>query len=94
MDPRIKANWLAALRSGKYRQGKEMLFDPEERSYCCLGVLRSVHRMRKHAEGDEYIAVKAAERIGLSFGVQDMLAGFNDSGRTFAEIADWIEANL
>jgi hypothetical protein len=42
MDAAIKAQWLAALRSGDYRQGKGALhyIDPEGDSFlCCLGVL-------------------------------------------------------
>jgi hypothetical protein len=38
MNPEIKAQWVAALRSGEYKQGMGMLktLDGE---YCCLGVL-------------------------------------------------------
>ena len=32
-------NWLAALRSGKYKQGKIMLYDRNNDTYCCLGIL-------------------------------------------------------
>lgn len=43
MNPEIKANWLAALRSGKYRQGTHRLrtkcIKSNEESFCCLGVL-------------------------------------------------------
>lgn len=37
MDPEVKARWVAALRSGEYRQTKESLKD--SRGHCCLGVL-------------------------------------------------------
>ena len=36
-----KANrkkWVAALRSGKYKQGKGQLYDNLDEKYCCLGV--------------------------------------------------------
>ena len=39
MPAEIKAKWLAALRSGQYKQGKLFLYDGEEDAYCCLGVL-------------------------------------------------------
>lgn len=39
MDPQIKAQWLAALRSGEYRQGKRVLHNVDENTFCCLGVL-------------------------------------------------------
>lgn len=41
MDAKLKAQWLDALRSGEYKQGKEML-RTQDNSYCCLGVLCDV----------------------------------------------------
>lgn len=44
----IKRKWLAALRSGKYTQGRGLLFRPKRAGmtsgygYCCLGVLQHV----------------------------------------------------
>ena len=37
MNPEIKAKWVAALRSGEYKQGKRYLKSGD--TYCCLGVL-------------------------------------------------------
>lgn len=37
MNPEIKSKWVAALRSGEYKQGKGVLSDGKE--FCCLGVL-------------------------------------------------------
>jgi hypothetical protein len=37
MNPEIRAQWCAALRSGQYRQGRLTLRRSD--SYCCLGVL-------------------------------------------------------
>lgn len=37
MDQAIKEQWVTALRSGEYRQGKRYLHQSNE--YCCLGVL-------------------------------------------------------
>lgn len=37
MKPEIKAKWVAALRSGEYKQGHGAL--RYEDSFCCLGVL-------------------------------------------------------
>ena len=43
MDEELKANWLRALRSGKYKQGMGYLrsttSEDEPDSFCCLGVL-------------------------------------------------------
>ncbi len=40
MNAEIKAQWVAALRSGKYEQTTERLCDDD--GYCCLGVLADV----------------------------------------------------
>lgn len=43
MNPEIKTKWVAALRSGEYRQGRNVLKqrhgDKDTPQYCCLGVL-------------------------------------------------------
>ena len=42
MNPEIKAQWVAALRSGEYEQGKWALHYVDENGnaqFCCLGVL-------------------------------------------------------
>lgn len=41
MNPEIKAQWVNALRSGEYEQGKYQLHyqDGAINEYCCLGVL-------------------------------------------------------
>lgn len=38
MNPEIKAQWVAALRSGEYRKGTGALRDSDD-NFCCLGVL-------------------------------------------------------
>lgn len=42
MNPEIKARWVKALRSRKYKQGRDSLCSVAEdgsKTYCCLGVL-------------------------------------------------------
>lgn len=39
MDQKYKAKWVNALRSGKFTQGKSVLHNLDDDSYCCLGVL-------------------------------------------------------
>jgi hypothetical protein len=41
MNPDIKARWVAALRSGDYKQGTGVLHKAD--AYCCLGVLCDLH---------------------------------------------------
>jgi hypothetical protein len=38
MDPELKKEWVEALRSGRYKQGKNTLRTKDD-EYCCLGVL-------------------------------------------------------
>lgn len=42
MKKRIKDMWLEALRSGKYKQGKNQLKNGNS-NFCCLGVLCDLH---------------------------------------------------
>lgn len=39
MNAEVKAKWIAALRSGEYRQGRSKLHIEHPNSFCCLGVL-------------------------------------------------------
>lgn len=41
LNPEVKAKWVAALRSGEYKQGRSYLhyIDEGESHFCCLGVL-------------------------------------------------------
>jgi hypothetical protein len=43
MNSIIKEKWLTALRSGKFKQGKEELRTLEDK-FCCLGVLCDIYR--------------------------------------------------
>lgn len=55
MKPKIKEQWVAALRSGEYKQGKSALraLDKKgELKYCCLGVLCDILG-RKWYKADE-----------------------------------------
>jgi hypothetical protein len=38
MPKEFLEKWLKALRSGEYKQGEDLLYNPKEQSYCCLGV--------------------------------------------------------
>lgn len=39
MNPDVKRQWVEALRSGEYAQGRSVLHDVATDTYCCLGVL-------------------------------------------------------
>jgi len=42
MNKEIAKKWIEALRSGKYKQGKQILRSIDDK-YCCLGVLCDVY---------------------------------------------------
>lgn len=99
MDKDIKDQWLRDLRSGEYIQGWGWLVrsapDGTMR-YCCLGVLgdREWPDMSLDSEVAGVIPSRVARPLGLTKGTQYDLANMNDQGRTFNEIADWIEENI
>lgn len=45
--PSVKRDWLKALRSGKYSQGQDALYDPASKSFCCLGVLCEINGIKR-----------------------------------------------
>jgi hypothetical protein len=118
MDSDIKRQWIEALRSGKYQQGKFALRTVDN-EFCCLGVLCDIVRPdgwsdttveSDVAETDVYEFVEGkdtyegalpdgvGEAVGIDLwarhDVTDELIEMNDKGTPFAEIADYIEANL
>ncbi len=52
MNPEVKALWVGALRSGKYKQGRGRLHDPADNSFCCMGVLCELAVEAGVARGD------------------------------------------
>lgn len=76
LKPEVKAAWLEALRSGEYKQTREMLESPVDGGFCCLGVLcnlaekegvveRTVERLPGLDEGDERVVIEYDEKSGL-----------------------------
>ena len=43
MKPEIKKLWVDALRSGEYKQAREVLRTNGGTSFCCLGVLTDLY---------------------------------------------------
>ena len=94
MNKEIRDNWVAALRSGKYKQGKSTLM--YEGKYCCLGVLCdilgiklvSTTREKDHYNESHY------ERVRHITGGNHELIYMNDHGESFSKIADYIDNNL
>jgi hypothetical protein len=80
MKAELKQLWVAALRSGKYAQGKSYLRVKNE--YCCLGVLCDLMEPKgwslrlKPVVGGEYNHV---------FGRRTLIGGFNNTCFTIKE---------
>jgi hypothetical protein len=109
MNPKLKARWVEALRSGDYKQGTKFL-RTNEGAYCCLGVLNMVDKgCLAKDRGSSYPGDRGVK--GLSANVEDILVHANDKGKnsykttskygftkfksfTFKGIANWIERNL
>lgn len=108
MNPELKAKWVEALRSGKYTQTDAFLRRGDE--YCCLGVLCDISGKAQWGSISDYVNIfvpggglsdtsgtlleSFTDSIGLPRSVHDELYTMNDEGKTFPEIADYIEANL
>jgi len=102
MSPELKAKWIEALRSGKYKQGISYLHAGER--YCCLGVLyelsggRWIEQSNTDAFRTQYgycgYLGPSRNELGLSEMDSETLAHMNDDGKTFPEIAAYIEQNL
>lgn len=89
MKPELKTKWIDELRSGKHAQCRQVLARGDER--CALGVL--VHEVLGQARPHDW-----RDRLERLYDLRDeqifVIGDMNDSGQSFAEIADYIEANL
>jgi hypothetical protein len=111
VNPEVKTKWVAALRSGQYKQRTGYLRGPlaadnDEQGHCCLGVLCEIQGVKRaedrlgygYTSGlnsfDSLPGDDVLEAVGLSNSDANRLAHKNDTGSTFSEIADYIEANL
>lgn len=94
--------WVRALRSGKYRQGPGWLCVGD--AFCCLGVacdISGLGRWGRGVRGMPYVTQDGEDIcfmpspvqdwFGLDYRYCEFLAGLNDCGRSFDEIADVIE---
>lgn len=96
LDPVFKANWVAALRSGEFKQTTKGYLKLGN-AYCCLGVGCVVAGVPIPIFIHGRAVVSYAplnDKVGLSARASRILAAMNDGGKSFPEIADYIEANL
>ena len=97
LTKKVKKKWLEALRSGKYKQGKNELIKATNGgfSYCCLGVLQAITGLKVDNCG--LLTNRRADITcvkGLSVDTQGELSTFNDTDKSFDWIADWIDKNI
>jgi hypothetical protein len=102
MDTQIIKKWIAALRSGKYKQGRNKLRDKED-CYCCLGVLCDIVAPTKWTkiESDarwfnlghwEFPSKEIMRKVGIKSRTRNILVSMNDYNKiSFDEIADYLE---
>lgn len=93
--------WVAALRSGKYKQAKESL-RVEGLGYCCLGVACDLSKLGRWdstwymvgtvSSSGSSLSTAVGEFYGLKTTDGRQWAILNDNGASFPEIADAIEA--
>jgi len=80
----IIKEWIEALRSGEYQQGKHMLKVNDD-TYCCLGVLcNKVKPEEWKLEGEDYTIYNEEEVLPIEIrkilGVEDRGGGFEING--------------
>jgi len=107
MKPQIKEKWIAALRSGKYKQGHAVLkqtYDDQD-LYCCLGVLCDLYIKDKKLKRTtsimrgSYLPLNVQEWSGLrdgegSYGNGNLVHDNDLKRKSFKQIANIIEKYL
>lgn len=100
LNRELMEKWVAALRSGKYEQGRKVLCQYDENgnavAFCCLGVLRNIEpRIEGDERCDELLDEDSLkEFLGVNKNdafLQLTYAGWNDDEMPFPEIADRLE---
>lgn len=109
LDPDLKTRWVEALRSGRYKHGKQNLC--AYNAYCCLGVLAHIdgklvaidpdysYFVDRDFSADEHSSTLPDSylyHLNLNHEVAEMLMAWNDDVKTdsFHDIANWIDENL
>ena len=99
----LQKEWVDALRSGKYKQGKYKLWNEEGNTFCCLGVCEAINdgfekcvMARMYLSHDTVSLLKFYSDSGLLIGAnwkeKRSLSEINDqTDTTFEEIANFVE---
>ncbi len=89
----FRTDWINALKSGEYKQGKGALY--VDGHFCCIGVGCSVKGASiEDLDGRSYWPLNQDFSVDLMQDEQEALVCLNDTKKkTFPEIADYIEQN-
>lgn len=103
MNPVLKEKWVAALRSGQYKQGKKCL-RTYKNTFCCLGVLVDIAYPKRweRSVGSFSYSGNRTDLLDTDLELPEfcqekliiMNDGMGEKPKTFLEIATWIEENL
>lgn len=103
----FKDKWIAALRSGKYEQGKSAL--ESNGKFCCLGVACRVVEVETYVVDEMTGQLNELEYIPDNEAIPRFIIGATETAaflstmndgdgivppKSFSEISDYIEANL
>lgn len=103
MKKNVADKWVAALRSGKYRQGRGRLYDGER--FCAIGVLHELFRRDQKISKKEFwsdpsdsdaawfVSHWAGCRADFAYAPNRFISVDNDRGAEFEVIANIIEEN-
>lgn len=99
-----RLEWVRALRSGFYHQGRgQLIANSTPPTFCCLGVatlhftgMVGLHSIIGADRYDGGYTVEIPEELSVKLGLNTFarrkLGDLNDEGKTFTEIADLIES--
>ena len=95
----FKRKWANALRSGKYKEGSGVMYNPEDKSYDAIGVAYRVAGVPKKnlsnrslPSGKQYRFLPRPLYEDTNF--IEKMADFSDRGLSFKWIASYIQNNL
>lgn len=97
----FKKQWITALKSGKYKQGKGSLYQPYKNTFCCLGVAGQIcdiplNDLMCNSFLYSFSSNKIPELLkgSIPTSIPVKLSSFNDNGKSFKWIASYIERYL
>lgn len=93
MDKEIAIKWVAALRSGEYKQAQGALCQYDhrgDRGFCCLGVLTDMYH--KHTACGAWKDIGSSDRVefvSLAMTPHGRITVQGDSGTPPTPVVDW-----